>query len=268
MRVASSHASRALWRPAAPRCMRSFRALRTVRSNVAWSRVLGPPVLISSSQRSARRQQHVSAQSRLRVSAEEGSGRFNGDEPGGARVVGEGRLPRIPQGGGVVQERIPMFRHAHATGSVSWINGSLRGRLSISSLSKSRQTRVCRDALEIRPTTPVSPPNVHDNPAVIHLRQGSGRMGFSGTHPMSLVGLVVLVFAYSRVIPRPSSQSCLSFLLRSRWVAVMFDASSSAARAHAALAEPVHSTLLSPSSESDTARSYRKAGGCRDPRPL
>ena len=61
---------------------------------------------------------------------------------------------------------------------------------------------------------------------------------------MSLVGLVVLVFAYSRVIPRPSSQSCLSFLLRSRWVAVMFDASSPAARAHAALAEPVYSALF------------------------
>ena len=53
MRVASSHASRAPRRPAAPRCIRSFRAWHTASSNERWSRVLGPPVLVGGFSRSA-----------------------------------------------------------------------------------------------------------------------------------------------------------------------------------------------------------------------
>ena len=98
MRVASSHASRALQRPAAPRCMRSFRASRTVRSNVGV--VEGPRAACAGIHLDEKREKAATgdAQSRSRVPVEERSGCFNGDERGGARVVGEGRLPGVPQG--------------------------------------------------------------------------------------------------------------------------------------------------------------------------
>lgn len=109
MPVASSHASRVYWRPTAPRCMRSFRASRTVRRNVGWSRVFGPPVLAVTSSRSARRQQYVTP------GVARGFPWRNAPAVSMAMNPARRSPPSVPQGAGVVQKGTTSGARLHGT---------------------------------------------------------------------------------------------------------------------------------------------------------
>ena len=109
MPVASSHASRVYWRPTAPRCMRSFRASRTVRSNVGWSRGPRATCVAFTSSRSARRQQQVTP------------GVARGfpwrNAPAASMAMNPARRspPSVPQGAGVVQKGTTSGARLHGT---------------------------------------------------------------------------------------------------------------------------------------------------------